>query len=237
MAITTESYNGFTLAANASTVSGGKYTAPIHVLTFDGTASPHPRAISNTANNTGGGYPQLLAAMLVDADPAVWAWKPMGPPEYDPMYALKDCMGVTNLANASFNSIGPNLQNGVNSAIAYVNANPGKKFVLAGLSQGTLVTGPVYNEFRFGALQSRRADLLGVINFGCAVRPSGWTTPHYGVTQPTGTGAALFEMWQTYRQPSILPGRTGLIQNPVQMKSAPYGPIRDFTPLARIGPE
>jgi tripartite-type tricarboxylate transporter receptor subunit TctC len=35
---------------------------------------------------------------------------------------------------------------------------------------------------------------------------------------------------------TLLLALTGLIQNPVQMKSVPYDPIRDFTPLARIGP-
>ncbi|MEI7446724.1 MAG: tripartite tricarboxylate transporter substrate binding protein [Burkholderiales bacterium] len=35
---------------------------------------------------------------------------------------------------------------------------------------------------------------------------------------------------------TLLLALTGLIQNPVQMKSVPYDPIKDFTPLARIGP-
>jgi len=35
---------------------------------------------------------------------------------------------------------------------------------------------------------------------------------------------------------TLLLALTGLIQNPVQMKSVPYDPIKDFTPIARIGP-
>jgi tripartite-type tricarboxylate transporter receptor subunit TctC len=34
---------------------------------------------------------------------------------------------------------------------------------------------------------------------------------------------------------TLLLGQTALIQNPLQMKSAGYDPIKDFTPLARIG--
>lgn len=34
---------------------------------------------------------------------------------------------------------------------------------------------------------------------------------------------------------TLLLGQTALIQNPVQMKSVGYDPIKDFTPLARIG--
>ena len=213
MAITkelfTNSVTGFTSyrARNDSVVGpDGKYNAPIHILTYDGTASDDPRRISDPHYNPGGGYPQELASLLVDADPTTWAWRPFGPPEYDPMLALADC------PNGFINPIGGNLWNGLNAGINYVKANPGKKFVLAGLSQGTLVTGPLYNEFRFGTLQSQRADLIGVINFGDACRGAKQVIPMHGATDPGGTGAALFRMQQTYQQPSL--SGSGLHTNP-----------------------
>lgn len=170
---------------NPSLVDGnGKFTAPIIVYTMDGTASPHARVTADAKLNPGGGYPQELAWRLSSADPTTWAWHPV---DYQPIRTLTDGRPVAR-----------NVEDAVADVTAHINAHPGKKIVLSGLSQGTFPVGTLYNEFRFGNLQSRRSDLIGVVNFGDVCRPEGYSVPLHGAFDPGGTGACDTPLQQSY---------------------------------------
>lgn len=179
--------------------------AKICVYTFDGTASGMPKAgggfnpgAFDTDTKPGGAFPQAMASMLQNYDSSVWQWKPV---DYQPYTTLTEghALRVT-LARAR------------NYAIPDILAQPaGTKFVLSGLSQGSFATGMMYREFTnpSGALYGRRGDLVGVVNFGDALRPRGWTVPLKGITDPGGYGvlggAKLVQSWGT---------STGVIENP-----------------------
>lgn len=165
----------------------------ITIYTFDGTASEGATVISDPVTNPGGGYPAELASLLVAEDPTVWSWYPV---EYEPNAFLD-----------KLSPVGTAIQRGVDLATEHILETPGK-IVLSGLSQGSLVSGTLYNEFRYGNLQSRRSDLIAVINFGDGLRPPGWTIPLLGAIDPGGAGAATAPMRQSYGWSS------GLIRDP-----------------------
>lgn len=193
-------------------------TKPITIYTFDGTASAGAAIPSNPGgqgvpSNSGGGYPAELADRLVRADPNVWSWYPV---DYVPNRALGPDwrpvrLNVLDAYNGGTVSAGspyvdrsspsaspaPVASRVIPSVKAAILNTPGK-FVLSGLSQGTIAVGYILNELRFGQLQSRFPDLLGVYNFGDAFRPSGWSVPLHGARDPGGAGALTLPWQQSY---------------------------------------
>lgn len=71
----------------------------------------------------------------------------------------------------------PSYTEGVANLVRLINATPGR-IILTGTSQGAIVISKVYDEFRYGALQSRRADLLAGFTFGSPARSAGHTWPN-----------------------------------------------------------
>jgi len=68
------------------------------------------------------------------------------------------------------------IQVGVNNLISAIQQTPGP-FMLAGYSQGAVVTSQVYQEIISGVLQDRRNDLLAGVTFGNPVRQKNHTWP------------------------------------------------------------
>lgn len=183
-------------------------TKPITIFTFDGTASAGANVPSNPGgspegwpSNVGGGYPAELADRLTKADPTVWNWVPVDyvpnrllPPDWRPI--IRNVLDAYNGGTVAGNS-GYNPGKVISSVKAAILATPGK-FVLSGLSQGTIVVAYILNELRFGQLQSRFSDLLGVYNFGDVCRPSGWSVPLHGAFDPGGAGALTQPWVQSY---------------------------------------
>lgn len=83
----------------------------------------------------------------------------------------------------------PSYTVGIANLIALINETPGS-IILTGSSQGAIVISKVYDEFRYGSLQSRRSDLLAGFTFGSPARPAGHTWP--GGYDPGGQG---IETW------------------------------------------
>ena len=193
-------------------------TKPITIYTFDGTASAGASIPSNPGNqgvpsNVGGGYPAELADRLVKADPTVWNWYPVDyvpnralGPDWRPVSrnVLDAYNGGTVSATSNYTdrpSPGANPVPVANRVIPSVKSailNTPGKFVLSGLSQGTIAVGYFLNELRYGQLQSRLPDLLGVYNFGDAFRPKGWSVPLQGAMDPGGAGALNLSWVQSY---------------------------------------
>lgn len=171
-------------------------TKQISIYTYDGsgslgatyTSGPYV-ATEDGLTYRGGGYPATLGSMLRAYDPLTWVWKPM---EYKP------------LIFGAHVSIERGLEMGRTQIIDDPNY-----IVLSGLSQGTFITSNLYNEFRYGALQAKRDDLIAIVNFGDALRPEGWTIPAGGastylghaeedVLDPGGHGACMFPIPLSY---------------------------------------
>lgn len=159
----------------------------IVVYTMDGTASGMNGIGGPTSTDTslGGAFPQKLASLLQAHDSTVWEWFPVDHKAYK-------CL-----------TEGKPIRIPVKTAVDIVTANiatrpAGTKFVLSGLSFGTMPVGVLYNEFRYGNLQSRRNDLIGIIQFGDAMRPRGWSVPIKGGLDPGGQGVMNVPLTQTY---------------------------------------
>ncbi len=172
----------------------------ISIYTYDGsgslgatyTSGPYIAPGQEPGNElpyTGGGFPASLASMLVAYDPLTWEWHPV---EYKPM-----------VFGAAIS-----VERGLEMGRQQIAADP-NYIVLSGLSQGTFITGNLYNEFRYGALQDKRDDLIAIVNFGDAMRPPGWTIPpasavkYLGhssgdVLDPGGSGACRFPIPVSY---------------------------------------
>ena len=82
----------------------------------------------------------------------------------------------------------------VDKAVAMILGSNSKVF-LVGHGKGAVVTSKLYNEFRSGRLASRRANLLGVYNFGSPMREEGHSIP--GGTNPGGHGIASERLTNT----------------------------------------
>lgn len=122
-----------------------------------------------------GCYPQKIGHRLQNYNPEIYEWFPV---DYTPYLILTDGRPLIEMSDTA-----------VGIVTSDVLSRPaGTKFVLSGLSQGTLSVGRLYNEFRFGTLQARRNDLVGIINFGDGLRPAGWTVPFPGAVDPGGSG-------------------------------------------------
>lgn len=162
---------------------------PITIYTFDGTASYGGGFVGRLDRDEGGSYPQKLAYRLRSSDPNTWRWYPV---DYRPETAL-----AGTLNNAPIDTLEANINRATKEATADMLAmwalDPNHRVVLSGLSQGTFITGALLHEFRYGALSSKINQLISVINFGDACRPTGWTIPTSfygnGVLDPGGHGA------------------------------------------------
>ena len=75
----------------------------------------------------------------------------------------------------------------VDKAVSLILGNTSKVFLI-GHGKGAVVASKLYDEFRSGRLVGRRADLLGVFNFGNPLREEGHTIP--GGIDPGGHGIA-----------------------------------------------
>jgi len=211
----------------------------IHILTFDGTMSLGAYATTGNKDATGnlvgkdamvesgGAYPAALAYRLkyglssTSSTPTLstkWTWHGV---DYHPEYSFGEpavfgtqvptsTINVFSALTATIPTLGKNVTRAVTMAQQIINTIPvGEKIVLSGLSQGTFPIRVLYDEFRIGALQSRRADLIGIVNFGDCARPAGWTIP--GGTDPGGEGVCKLPVWLPLSQQWT---SSGLIQNP-----------------------
>jgi hypothetical protein len=227
------------LAFEHLTTVAASTTSRIHILTFDGTASlggtattANPSAKGNLTGQdvfkeTGGAYPAILGYRLsktitgpasTPVNSAKWVWHGI---DYHPEYALTgepatigSQVAVPSIPPAALGAtiptIGKNVARAVVMAQQVIASIPaGEKIVLSGLSQGSFAVRVLYDEFRIGALQSRRNDLIGIVNFGDACRPAGVTIP--GGTNPGGEGVCKLPVWLPLSQQWTT---TGLIQNP-----------------------
>lgn len=166
----------------------------ITIYTFDGTASVDPTK----------GFPAEVAQRLVQHDPANWNWVPV---DYKPVRTLTDGRPVVlNVRDAYFGNPSQNIPSIKNAIL-----NTPGKYVLSGLSQGAIAVGYIYNEIRYGELQSRKDDLIAVHTFGDPFRPRNWTVPLHGATAPTPANStgALLRGW-----PMSYGTSTGLHVNP-----------------------
>jgi hypothetical protein len=68
------------------------------------------------------------------------------------------------------------VQAGVNNLVALINSNPGK-FMMAGFSQGAMVTSMVLREILSGSLTHRQNDLVAAVTFGNPMREAGHLWP------------------------------------------------------------
>jgi hypothetical protein len=126
------------------------------------------------------GYPAQVARLL---NPNLFNWVPVA-------YNSSAFPLITGVTDA------------VTRAVTLIKGTPGKIF-LVGAGIGSVITGLLYNEFRSGQLESRRADLLGIFNFGSPVReeghtvPGGIATPGHGMA-PSGERVASTEelVWE-----------------------------------------
>jgi hypothetical protein len=225
------------LAYEHLTALGDATAAPkIHILTFDGTASMGGTSttarLDATGNltgqdvftETGGAYPAILGYRLKyglsnsTSTPTLsdkWVWHGI---DYHPEYTLTGepavigtQMAITGLTLTDpVPAVGKNIDRAVALAQQVINSIPvGEKIVLSGLSQGSFASRVVYDELRRGALQSRKNDLIGVVNFGDACRPAGRSIP--GGNDPGGEGACKLPMWLPLAQQWT---PSGLIDNP-----------------------
>lgn len=175
----------------------------IIILTFDGTASPGGSVTNDLYGDSGGEYPQKLAARLVNDDSSTWVWCPV---DYHPEYVLYGNPGSEAASLGGLMSGKPvpviktAFDRAVSIATSHINANPGAKIVLSGLSQGTLPVHLMYNELLnpAGALHFRAGDLVAVVNFGDGCRPAGKTIPLPGAADPGGRGANTYPLLQSY---------------------------------------
>ena len=94
---------------------------------------------------------------FVPIDPAIW-----------------DFVNI-NYPAAAF-PMSASVQQGKAMVIKAIKSRPGP-FALTGASQGSWVMDEVYNEIRYGSLQSRRKDLLAGCQFGDPMREKGVTFP------------------------------------------------------------
>ena len=120
-------------------------------------------------------YPQKVGKRLQDYNPNIYEWFPV---DYIPYLTLTDSRTLIERSDYALSLVTPDV----------LSRPAGTKFVLSGLSQGTLSVGRLYNEFRYGNLQSRKDDLIGVINFGDGLRPAGWSVPMPGSVPCPGNG-------------------------------------------------
>lgn len=182
----------------------------ITIFTFEGVASKTGKY--DPARNPLGGFATELAMRLVAADPATWAWTPI---LYSPDAVL-----------SRQEPFGAAIARGVAEATQKILATPGK-IVLAAHAQGTLLTTTLYNEIRYGNLKSRRDDLVGIVTFGDATRPTGWTVPLYGGRDPGGAGTNTQPLRQSYGQ-----SNTGLVNapEPLYWTFANFGDAAACTP-------
>lgn len=169
----------------------------VTIYTLDGVASTGASRPYDPVRNPAGGFPAELATRLVAADSATWAWTPI---DYSPGQIL-----------TAYEPFGYAVARGVADATNKILATPGK-IVLASYSQGSILAATLYNEFRYGNLRSRRSDLIGIVNFGDAHRPAGWTPPLYGVRDAGGAGAMTQPIRQSYGNSS-----SGLITLPERL--------------------
>lgn len=79
------------------------------------------------------------------------------------------------------------VQAAVDKTVKMIQGSSAKVFLI-GHGKGAVVASKVYEEFRSGRLANRRADLLGVFNFGSPMREAGHTFP--GGIDPGGHGIA-----------------------------------------------
>lgn len=148
----------------------------IVVYTFDGTASGYEGAPGPfDYDDPIGCYPQKIGQRLQNYNPEIYEWFPV---DYTPYLVLSEGRPLMEMSDVAVNIVTTDVQS----------RPAGTKFVLSGLSQGTLSVGRLYNEFRYGNLQSRKNDLVGIINFGDGLRPAGWTVPFPGAVDPGGSG-------------------------------------------------
>ena len=166
----------------------------ITIYTLDGAASTGATRPYDPVRHPAGGFAADLASRLVAADRETWAWTPI---DYSPGQIL-----------TSYEPFGNAIARGAADATDKILNTPGK-IVLASHSQGSLLSTTLYNEFRYGSLRSRRGDLIGIINFGDATRPAGWTTPLFGAREPGGAGAMTLPLRQSYGT-----SNTGLVNVP-----------------------
>ena len=224
------------LAYEYLTTVAASTTPKIHILTFDGTASMGGTSTTGkstaTGNltgqdvftETGGAYPAILGYRLKyglsssASTPTLsnkWVWHGI---DYHPEYVLTGEPAVIGtqmpvglpVIAAPIPTVGKNIARAVTLAQQVINSIPvGEKIVLSGLSQGSFASRVVYDELRRGSLQARKNDLIGVVNFGDACRPAGWSIP--GGNDPGGEGACKLPMWLPLSQQWT---PTGLIDNP-----------------------
>lgn len=83
--------------------------------------------------------------------------------------------------------MGPSVQAGVTWLMNQIRQTPGP-FIMIGDSQGCQVAAGVYDELRFGSMQDRNSDLLGVLAFGNLRREAGHTFPGYPDPAPGTSG-------------------------------------------------
>ena len=184
----------------------------INLYSFDGTGSLGGTSTGpgGVYAEIGGQYPQILGKRLQDSHPAIWRWQPV---DYHPEYILTGeppVMGAQTffpgtIPDAITGIVVPTVSRAVDRAVnlaaASIQSLPaGDKIVLSGLSQGSLAVRVLYEEIMTGALQSRKDDLVGVINFGDACRPPGRTVPLDGAFDPGGEGASVLPMWMPLSQ-------------------------------------
>lgn len=115
---------------------------------------------------TQSGYAAQVAKGL---DPSIFNWFPVA-------------------YNTSAFPLNVGIQAAVDKTVKMIQGSSAKVF-LAGHGKGAVVTSKLYEEFRSGRLANRRADLLGVFNFGSPMREAGHTIP--GGIDPGGHGIAL----------------------------------------------
>lgn len=173
----------------------------ITIYTLDGVASTGAAKPYDPVKNPASGFAADLGNRLAKADPSTWAWTPI---DYSPGQIL-----------TAYEPFGYAVARGVADATDKILNTPGK-IVLASHSQGSLLSTTLYNEFRYGSLRSRRSDLIGIVNFGDATRPAGWTVPLYGVRDAGGTGAMTLPLRQSYGV-----SNTGLVNVPESFYWAP----------------
>jgi len=92
--------------------------------------------------------------------------------------------------------MGPSVQSGATWLINQINATPGP-FVFIMDSQGCQVGAAVYDELRFGTMQSRRKDFLGGFAFGNLRREEGHTFPGYADPAPGTAGMCCVSLMTT----------------------------------------
>ena len=166
-------------------------TKKISIYTYDGSGSlgatftngPYV-ATESGLTYRGGGYPATLGTMLRAYDPLTWEWKPM---DYKPLI-----FGAA-----------ASIERGLEMGRTQIIDDP-NYIVLSGLSQGTFITSNLYNEFRYGALQDKKDDLIAIVNFGDALRPEGWTIPEGGASKYLGGCARPGWAWSVHVPHSIV---------------------------------